>query len=198
MKKYSVLFVACLAIVAASCTKENATDEMKSGNVTGNEIVFNANAEAVKCTISQKVVNWETTDAIAVYDGTALNTFSCTSAEGTSATFAGSAAEVETYTVVYPSTAASLSESQLYVTIPSAQVVDETHNVDPAALLAVATAEPHDEISFLNKFSLVRFEIVEEGITSVSIIGNASEKITGKATLNQETLHFWAIGMASP
>lgn len=185
-----MIFVAGLAFLAASCAKEIATDESEqiSGNVTESEITFNVCSEDVKAVISDKTIEWELTDKIAVYDGTAINTFTCTDADGAKATFTGTAAEAEKYTVVYPYNAASIKENKVQVVIPADQCIKKGYNLDTDAILAVACAEKNGAIAFSNAFSLVKFEIVEEGVTMVSFRGNNKEKIAGAGTIDPETL----------
>lgn len=190
MKKYFMIFVAGLAFLAASCAKEIATDESEqiSGNVTESEITFNVCSEDVKAVISDKTIEWELTDKIAVYDGTAINTFTCISADGAKATFTGEAGDAEKYTVIYPDNAASIKENNVQVVIPADQCIKKGYNLDTDAILAVACAEKNGAIAFSNAFSLVKFEIVEEGVTMVSFRGNNKEKIAGAGTIDPETL----------
>lgn len=190
MKKYSFILIAGIAAVALSCSKEQIdnSSEQNTGNYAKQYMVFGVESEASKAVIDGNNINWESTDAISVYDGKALNTFTAKGVDGTSAIFEGEAAIAESYVAVYPNAAASLSDSEIKVNIPTTQNADADHAVDPAAIVAVAKADTDKKLAFSNKFSLVKVTVATEGVTSIAVSGNNSEKIAGKATLNAATL----------
>ena len=181
MKRNYILFAVAAIAAAASCQKAVQTgSEPQAGD---NEMVFNASAEETRAILSEKDINWEMADQIAVYDGAVLNNFVAVNVDGKVATFGGSAADADNYTAVYPAAAAALTEGALSVTIPVEQTVDATHPVDPAAIVAVAQAEKEGGFSFANRFSLVKVTIAESGINSVLLEGLGAENIAGTAAL---------------
>lgn len=195
MKKYLRYISAGLVILAAlSCEKENKIENKKESvkDDYGVPMTFQAKTqETLKSDINVglSAVVWDADDAIAIYDGTQLREFTVTSlsANNTIASFSGSAEPASTYYAVSPYSAASISGDEIKVSIPSAQTVVGSHCVASDALLSTATFASGSQISFSNRFSLLKVTLQNSDIISVQLKGNNGERICGKRTFDIST-----------
>ena len=135
-----------------------------------------------------KTVTWESTDHIAVYDGTARRDFSVKSLgeDGRTAVFEGSVAEDATeFYAVYPYSAASetlpTAEGVISLTYPAEQTVSAS-GIASGALVCVAKADENKALAFKNVSSLLKIHIPGGDVTSVTVKGNNSEKFAGATT----------------
>lgn len=203
MKKYFLYFIICIATAAIfSCTKESApADEIPAEEpavVETNKVpmVFSAVIEETKSDISGKNILWESTDKIAIFDGTSLNEFSVSSvsADGKGADFSGTAASAAEYHAFAPfSTASSLKteNSRISVTVHGTQTIIGSHCVDPESLVSTAVSAGTSDLSFTNQFSLMKITLARDDVTSVTVFGNNNESIAG-------TNHYYYAGEGAP
>ncbi len=204
MKKNLIyIFAAVLSVMAISCKKEmNAPEtENQEGNyfeiLNRVPMTLSAGGEELKSILSGQDILWAEGDSIAIFDGattgavtqdpatSAMAPFILTqkSGDSKSATFAGSAAEADTYWAVAPFHAAKkVAEAdegyKISIKINSKQFVDADHCVDPFALISTGTVND-GVISFTNQFSLVKVTITRDDIISVVLAGNNDEHIGG-------------------
>lgn len=206
MKKFfHYLIIGIAAVSLLSCEKEIATREDPE-SVSGDEpvvvnpnaipMVFKATKEATKSDISGKSILWESTDKIAIFDGTALNEFSASSlsADSKSATFSGSAESVSEYYAVAPYEAAtnlSTANSRISITVPHSQTIIGSHCVDSNALVSTAVATGTTDLNFENQFSLMKVKVEGDDIMGIMVQGNNNESIAGSA-------HFYYDGEGAP
>ena len=188
MKKL-IGILAVIALFTVSCTKdisspeENEADQIPAGEKVG--MIFNASFEpASKATLEGVKVNWQATDEIAVYDGTAVNRFTVKSCEGNTAVFEGEVTSgAKSFYAVYPYSAASAAQpsgGKVTFTVPSDQIVD-ANGVAPDALVCIAEASG-GTFSFKNAVSIVKIHIDETDIQSVTMEGFSDELITGETS----------------
>lgn len=177
MKKTFKFFAAAIAIVvAASCTKElNNTVE----NLV--PVTFSVALEDSKAYLDDNQVVWESTDSIAVWDGTAKRVFKISSISGSSAQFYG---EVEAgatdFFVVSPYTSfVSVTGDSLAFTIPASQVVGSNSSAKDVLVSTARTSDLSQGVQLKNAVSLVKFSFKTAGATSVVLTGKASEKFVG-------------------
>ena len=188
MKKL-IGILAVIALFTVSCTKdisspeENEADQIPAGEKVG--MIFNASFEpASKATLEGVKVNWQATDEIAVYDGTAVNRFTVKSCEGNTAVFEGEVTSgAKSFYAVYPYSAASAAQpsgGKVTFTVPSDQIVD-ANGVAPDALVCIAEAS-EGKFSFKNAVSIVKIHIDETDIQSVTMEGFTDEMISGETS----------------
>lgn len=179
MRKYILLLGAfCLGLV--SCMKEDVPQQ--DGMVT-----FSAaykDAPATKTVLEGMKPYWTPSDKISVYDGKNNEFMNTGSANSAATKFKGVLAGKgrSYYLAAYPYSAdltfAFLSKTVYGLVIPTEQTaVAATY--DPAAAPAIAYTEDFN-LSFKNVCSLVKFKIVSDGVTSVTIKANAGENLAGK------------------
>lgn len=204
MKKNLIyIFAAVLSVMTISCKKEMNAPETENQEEQYFEILnrvpmtLSAGGEELKSILSGQDILWAEGDSIAIFDGattgavtqdpatSAMAPFILTqkSGDSKSATFAGSAAEADTYWAVAPFHAAKkVAEAdegyKISIKINSKQFVDADHCVDPFALVATGTVS-EGNISFTNQFSLVKVTITRDDIISVVLAGNNDEHIGG-------------------
>lgn len=186
MKKYSFI-LAAFAVMAVGCTKESSTIAESATNAQGevSSVVFTAGIDS-KAHIEGTAIEWDSSDAITVWNGTTAAEFTTTDS-GASATFTTTAsfASAASYTALYPADgSAAFSAEAVTATLPAAQTATAS-TFDPAANLAVATSTT-TALAFSNLVSYLKFTVPAgmNDLTSVSIKGNAGEKVAGAATVN--------------
>lgn len=206
MKKlYYSLFVSLTLMFAASCAKEvpQSNETLSSGEgVAAVDLIpmtFEAvqdDYEGTKSNINGNFIVWESSDDIAVFDGTDFNKFtvSALSGDGKNATFTGSAASASTYVAVAPFVAAtnkSVENQRISVKIPGTQTIRPGHCVDSDALVSTAISNGTEDLSFTNQFSLMKVTISRNDVASITLTGNNGEALYG-------TNHFYYGGEGAP
>lgn len=194
MKKSLFFAIAAAAVVCApSCTREKLVEE--SDNLV--EVSFTAlGEETSKVSLdfaAAQNTNWENSDKVAVFDGSGKRSFSVKAGTntGATATFTGKAdGSADAFYAVYPYSAASKLESSLIeVTVPSKQTIAAGACVDPAALVAVASAAPKADMAFKQVCGLLKITLTETGVTAVTVNGvNLSGTVQVTAAGAVETL----------
>ena len=179
MKKYLfVLCALCLGII--SCVKEDMPQQ--DGMVTFSA-AFN-DAPDTRTVLQGMTPYWNPTDKISVYDGKNNEFVNAGSSVAASTKFTGKLEGKgrKYYLAAYPYnpelTFAFLSKSVYGLRIPVEQSAVEG-SYDPAAATSIAYTEDF-KLSFKNVCSLVKFKIISDGVTSVTIKANAGENIAGK------------------
>ncbi|MCR5326860.1 MAG: hypothetical protein K6E37_08970 [Bacteroidales bacterium] len=202
MKKHLFILLASL-LALASCNKEIQTEvvEPQDGPEAQTNLVpmtFKASLEdlGTKSDIADDFILWESSDKIAIFDGTALNEFSVSalSPSGKGAEFSGSAAPASSYLAVAPYSAATnirTEEQRFSITIHGSQTIIGSHSVDPESLLSTAVATGTTDLAFENQFALLKVKLENNNIMAVTVKGNNNEVISG-------TNHFYFGGEGAP
>ena len=178
MRKYILLLCAlCAGLV--SCVKEDFGGAEADGLVT-----FKASYETeTKTVLNGLTPYWTPSDKIAIYNG-ANSEFTATVTEpSATATFKGTLAGKGTknFRAVTPYSAdytySSLGSTFYGLSIPQEQTAVE-NTYDPQALVAIALSDDYN-LSFKNLGSLVKFTIISDGVTSVTLRSNNEEVLSG-------------------
>lgn len=188
MKK--TLFYISLAVLAMSCVKEQtpgAQDTQK--NLESME--FNALTEGVTKTAlaaDGSSVEWIEGDEVLIFDGSNVDgetdkgvKFTAQSS-GSSVVISGAAdpAAAEYY-AIYPSASGKMSLENVFTSkIGSQQIVTAGTMADDCAVMIAKASDKN--MQFKNVTALVEFTLQEEGVRSLTLIGNNNEKITGAFT----------------
>ena len=180
----SILFIGTI-IALVSCAKQ--LDSVDT-NISGlQHVVLAAGTEDISSVGETKVyfsdwstyqLSWANQDKISVFSSGVNYEFSNTANAGQNATFEGDIVPASSYIALYPYRATSSVSSNVVSTVfPSEQsaVADGT---DKAALVAVATADAGN-LSFKNVYGIVKFEIIDDDVTSVMLEGNDGEVLAG-------------------
>lgn len=205
MKTLRNVAFAFMALAAFACSKpetpenNNPQDDPKDEpavEVTPQEMTFSAtlesaaNADEVATGVMSKVTFngtskslWEADDKICVYDGEEARCFEAESA-GETTEFAGSALEADVYYAHYPySSAVKFQDGAILTNLPAAQTAVKD-SFDSEAALAVATTTKGGALAFKNVASMLAFSVPAEVVlTSVSLKGNADEKLAGDVSV---------------
>ena len=198
MKK--IFLLASIALLSLSCVKENigSGDSQSTTPADIREVSLCASTESVQSrTFFNKdtgEITWNTSEyPMAIYDGSALNTFTCTevSEDKTLAYFTGSADVSQTsWVAVHPSTHASLVDSKLVVNIPTFQTARANGGINhgentSAAMVSVVNGEPQG-FTMMNVGGLLKFTVAESGIKTITFSSIGGEILTGNVTLSFE------------
>ena len=184
MKVYKYIIPAlCAALLMTACDNREQMPELRTEGVR--ECVFSASSEQTSKTyVDGLSILWEAGDEIAVFDdaGSEKAVLALENGAGTrSAIFKGAVSSAATkFFAAYPvASVSAASDSILTVAVPAEQkLVAGGRNLDPAALVGVAAAAGN-ELSFKNVISAIRFTVDMKNIVSVSLKGNAGEKVAG-------------------
>ena len=169
-----------------ACVKEEAPEQLPVADENLVEITFEAPSVGVKSTFDgdARKINWELTDKVAVYDGTAKRQFSVTNIEDGVATLRGSvAADATEFYAVYPYSAAGEElpvDGAVNINVPQEQTLAEGKNFDEDAFVTVGKVEDGN-IEFKNVVSLLKLNIPAD-VTSVKLISYSTETFAGAAT----------------
>ena len=188
MKK--TLFYISLAVLAMSCVKEQtpgAQDTQK--NLVSME--FNAFTEDVTKTslaADGASVEWIEGDEVLVFDGSNVDETTdkgvkfTAQSSGSSVVISGAADPVAAeYYAIYPSASGKMSLENIFTSkIGSQQIVTAGTMADDCAVMIAKASDKN--MQFKNVTALVEFTLQEEGVRSLTLIGNNNEKITGAFT----------------
>lgn len=191
MKKIGLFAIVAMAVLA-SCNKETQETPVPVPS-EGDKVYtsFTAGGEDLTKVIlnfaDDKNIKWADTDEIAVFDGVGKNTFTIKEGtnEGATAVFEGAVdSGATTLYAVYPASAAgSLNGSSMSVTVPAAQVIGTGACADPAAIVAVASAEKGSAMAFKQVCGLLMLSFTAEDIRTITISGQA---LAGTATVSAD------------
>lgn len=199
MKKTLKTLLALMAgTMALTACSDDAIVENNNNNVapgTKIALTFSAHQEndgSTRAAIDgsdSKKIDWQTADHISVFDGSSNNDFvidEIDPSDATSATFTGEAADVATYTALYPyqSGAALSGEDIKGVVIPATQTATPG-SFDPAAgLMMAVTTGAEKNFAFKNVTSYFKFT-APFNCTMVKITDKANGgKMAGTVTLD--------------
>ena len=169
-----------------ACVKEEVPEQLPVADDNLVEITFEAPSVGAKSTFDGEArkINWELTDKVAVYDGTARRQFNVTAIENGVATLKGYVAEGATeFYAVYPYSAAGDElpvDGAINIIVPQEQTLAEGKNFDEDAFVTVGKVE-NGSIAFKNVVSLLKVNIPAD-VTSVKLISYSTEKFAGAAT----------------
>ena len=182
--------MAALFVLALSCSKEMDVMESVSQPKLSSELVpitFTVDAQSAKTALgASNSVVWSDGDQVSVFDDVIGNTGSYEVKEGR---VAASVSETATSVfALYPSsTEASLSGSVITAEIPAVQNA-VAGSFGPGANLSVARTTPADaHFVFRNVGGLLKFTLLEEGVTKVVVKANGGEKIAGAVSVTLNT-----------
>ncbi len=200
MKNLKLYAIAALAAIACtvSCNEKEIETNIPSVKQPMSLVASGEAQGKVFLDFSESAnVRWSDDDLIAVFDGTAMNQFSIDPGTntGAAATFSGevTAGATSLYAVYPYSAAGSLSSSNITVTVPSAQVVGSSANVDPAALVSVGVVD-NGAIEFKQVCGLLKIEVTGSEVHSIVVSGNA---LAGTATVAGSTGVISSVSSAS-
>ena len=188
MKKLTIISMAALLLLAASCKKEKKTE-------AGGDAVFRATTEThsgdsktqlVVDQDGQKAVIWNSGDAIKVFDAnTPRNAYEFTAVSGGKSTtsFSGNAPESffesSSYTAFYPSDNVSHDGSNYKITLPDTQTYAE-NSFGPGANPMAAKSET-TELSFKNICGLLKLQLYTvpdaRSVKSITLKSNKSDEM---------------------
>ncbi|MBR5862609.1 MAG: hypothetical protein IKZ08_04685 [Bacteroidales bacterium] len=186
MRKY-ILLLCTLFVGLTSCVKEDFAGVDTDGLVT-----FKASYETeTKTVLNGLTPYWTPSEKICIYNG-AIGEFTATVTEpSATATFKGELAgkgtknfrAVTPYSDSY--TFSSLGSTFYGLSVPQEQTAVE-NSYDPNALVAIALSDDYN-LSFKNLGSLVKFTILSEGVTSVTLRSNNEEVLSGSFEASYES-----------
>lgn len=198
LKKF--VFIAAIAAIAASCSKEIEKTVVNNdeNDVNPASVVFTAGIDT-KAAISGSAIVWEDTDQLTLWNGTQTATYSTTDS-GASATFTTSDSfdAAASYTAIYPADgSASFSAGSVTTTLPAVQTATDG-NFDPAAHIAVATTST-TALAFHNAVAYLKFTVPSgmDDLVSVTFAGNNSENVAGACSVNTSSYALTATGSAT-
>lgn len=185
MKK--IIFFAFAAAALMSCVEENL-------NITEDVLVrpmtISAGADVeTKAHLDGKIVNWDATDVLGVYDGTSTIREFTTSEDdinGASATFSGEAATADMYYAVYPYSDAvrfEASTETFIASIPTTQTASLDNGFMNGAYVAVAKADcaSGESLMFKNVCGYIKVTVSEANVKKVVVkSASGSKLLTGK------------------
>ena len=180
------LLTGSLFLVTVACSEDDQMSMPQSEKVW---MEFSAGTEAATRTILTEgnKVNWETNDAISLFDPQSNNNRFTTSESGSSVTFTGTAISDEgNYYALYPyDESATISGSIITTTLPAQQTA---HAGSFASMLnpSVAVADENKNLHFKNTCALIKFTL-DSGNNSISKItfrGNNGEPLAGTVSID--------------
>ena len=189
-KPRNVLFV-CALFISLACTK-NLTENKDALSVMD----FSAASETLSNVDQTKVhfsdwstyqLIWDSKDKITVFAEGIGYEFTNSMPDGDRAIFEGSVKPSSSYFALYPYNAeARVASGKIITKFPSTQKAVE-YGTDKSAMIAVAT-ENAGTLNFKNVYGILKFNIADEDITSVTLEGNNGEIIAGdiEITLGNE------------
>lgn len=180
------LLTGSLFLITVACSEDDQMSMPQSEKVW---MEFSAGTEAATRTILTEgnKVNWETNDAISLFDPQSNNNRFTTSESGSSVTFTGTAISDEgNYYALYPyDESATISGSIITTTLPAQQTA---HAGSFASMLnpSVAVADENKNLHFKNTCALIKFTL-DSGNNSISRItfrGNNGELLAGTVSID--------------
>ncbi|MCQ2156071.1 MAG: right-handed parallel beta-helix repeat-containing protein, partial [Bacteroidales bacterium] len=175
MTFHSIACAAVIALMAASCAKENTPNTVIP---EGFKLVeYSASTEITKTSLSgegeDKTVNWEAGDEIKIfYEGG--STTATAAAAGASTTFSAVVPETGTCYAVYPSDAAVWSDGAFAVTIPAVQ-----DGAFAKGNMSIAQLDAEGVTTFYNSTSFIKVLVGSSEYTKVVLKAVGGENIAG-------------------
>ena len=194
MKKY-ILPLLSIAMLMAMASCSSSDDEVAENKVESKLVpmTFTATQESnagTRTVLNNKNVDWQTGDAISVFDGTNAENnrkFTIKEFEASSGVFSGSAlSNVSEYYAVYPYTSGAQLNSDGSVSgieLPSNQTAT-LNSFDPKAALMMAKTTDKSNLKFYNAVSLVK---IQTEFDCKKIVLSADVPIAGTGKLEYNT-----------
>ena len=184
-----LLIYVSLLLAAVACTEKVTPEEKPSEGKLVPITISVGNEQIAKVSLDFPSLKWETTDHVAIFDGTGKRDFSVSSCEGGSASLSGSISDSATELLaVYPYSAAdNASDGFLSVCVPSEQTLPENACADPSALVAVASAARGASLQFKNVIGLLRVSVDRDNVAEIVLVAGNGEAISGKAVVDPST-----------
>ena len=178
-----------LAVLAIACTREPVFTEKKSESVFGARF---AEAPASKTVIDEKKVLWTTEDRISIlWDGGSAVAQSET--PGLETRFVATVGDAADYYGVYPSSVtATLSGSNILLTVPSAQ-----HGGFAEANIALAKSDA-GVFAFKNLCAIGKIVLQRGDIAEIRISGNSGEVLCGDVSVSLDSEGIIPIVLSCP
>ncbi|MBQ9653752.1 MAG: hypothetical protein IJV32_05970 [Bacteroidales bacterium] len=190
MKRKKIFIFLLPVLLLVSCTEKGLTPELElppESSDTASEKLLEYNFTAKM----PEGLEWKDSEAVAIYDGTAIRSFSIKETGGSVTLNGYASAESSSFQAVYPFSAAVVAESVpgsetepsgkiLGLKIPSVQTVGAGNDHDTSAMICSGTAVG-DVITFAPAVSYLAIH-VPEGVNSVSLKGLAYENVTGDSS----------------
>lgn len=159
-----------LAMTIASCSSDLV--EEKTNTTEKQQMVFTATyedtGETTRTALNGTKVEWKSGDAVAVWDGTQINSFTAEPlSDATTASLSGSVTKgSSSYVAVYPYSLGKdwceYSEDEIkYIIIPSEQTAT-LGSFDPDAAIMVAKSDANNNFAFKNVCSFLKITTAEE------------------------------------
>ena len=169
-----------LSVIAGSCAKEQ-NDEKESVKIR--DMVFSAESELTRTSLSGTSVLWSDNDEISVFSGLANQRFviSQMGNGNASASFSGSAVSASTYYALYPyDENATNSNGVITTTLPATQTFTSGSFSNGANLTVASTAG--NSLMMKNVGAYVSFVVNQDGVTSVTL--SADTFLAGKIEID--------------
>lgn len=181
---YSLVCVAIAGGILGAC--KNEFDEPNLYNGEKAPMTFTAGTPQSRTALDGdgKNVKWVKGDAIAIYDGTEANEFT-TQDEGASATFTGTARQVESYTAFYPyANVTEVTATTITFNLPEEQTAVAGGFACGLVPSWAQTADGSTQLEFHNLCALVKFTVGEgmAGVGSYILRGTKGESLAGGMT----------------
>ena len=188
MKMMNLIYgAACMALAGSmilACTREDDVPVTYSGERV--HMTFTAGTPQSRTALDGdgKNVKWVKGDAIAIYDGTETNEFT-TQNEGASATFSGTARQVESYTAFYPyANVTEVTSGKITFSLPGEQTAVSGTFANGLVPSWAQTADGSTQLQFHNLCALVKFTVGEgmAGTGTYLLRGTKGESLAGGMT----------------
>lgn len=170
----------CAVALFASCMEDERMDAPQSGKV---RMEFYAGMDAATRTqlVENNAVEWESGDAISLFDPSGVNNEFTTRESGASVTFTGTAGEsAGTYYALYPySAGATIAGSIITTTLPATQTA-QAGSFATMLNPSVAVADAQHNLYFKNACALVKFTLGgSTEVAKATLCGNNGEALAG-------------------
>ncbi|MBO6168871.1 MAG: hypothetical protein J6O51_02760 [Bacteroidales bacterium] len=204
----SFIFAAILCAAVISCTKEVAPEEKVIESHEGYvPVTLSAQCDVeTKAVLNGKKIVWAVGEEVAVFTSASENPLKFSVVEATetgNVKIAGEApADATSFIAAYPyEYAESCKDGVVNMYMPASQTIPEDGNVDPKALESVAYfTDATAKGVFKNIFSLLSFELGQEGIYNVEItpLGDSGQIGAGNVYVSVSATEDPVIADATP
>ena len=174
MKK--VITYALILAAAFACQRENLPEEAVEPDTLVDK-VFTTDAET-KTVLSGSSVRWAASDKVSVFDGKGNRRFSV-ALEGNAASIYGKAADVSSYSLLYPYDESAVCASKVISTLLPEIQRPEKDGFDPSANITCCFTEG-ESVTMSNVCGLLRFTVSGNDVAGISLTSVAGEKFAGR------------------
>src|SRR5574344_211360 len=185
--KVTTLIMLAAIATAFSCSKESATTENETVNMTPMTFSVNEEDGETKTALGSDNLsgNWTAGDKIAIFDNVS-NTPLSFDVDATHNSASGSVTSSSTtFYAIYPyDAAATISGSVITTTIPTTQYAVAGGFAEEANVSVAYTTSTEKSFTFHNVCALVKFTVAADNVKSVTLRGKPTDKIAGKVSIN--------------